>query len=61
MAKIRHEDRWDEDDTCVECGEYLYANESRVQGLCNGCFAEMKRVNKETIGRPSVVVLSPNE
>lgn len=38
--KIYNEERWDEDDACVECGgDLIY--ESKVPGLCKECYAEM--------------------
>lgn len=59
MSKIYSEERWDEDDACIECGEPL-VRESKVPGLCQICYAEMNPLKAGgTVGRVSVRVEPP--
>lgn len=60
MSKIYSEERWDEDDACVECGDDLLGNESKVPGICTVCFGELNKgplISKPTFGKPSVQVM----
>ena len=63
--KIYDEDRWDEDDACVECGEPLI-RESKVLGLCQDCYLQMAKGgpsvdNESTFGGPSITVHPPKK
>ena len=62
--KIYDEDRWDEDDACVECGEAL-VRESRVLGLCQNCYQAAKGGpsidNESIIGGPSITAHPPKK
>jgi NMD protein affecting ribosome stability and mRNA decay len=55
------EERWDEDDACIECGETLM-RESKVQGLCQDCFADINKMSlksRNKMGTPGIKVLPP--
>ena len=64
MSKIYNEDRWDEDDACVECGEPL-VRESQVLGLCQDCYANIPTGpqirNQNKMGSVSIQALPPED
>jgi len=56
---------WYDDDACIECGEELYSNESKVIGLCKSCYAETMKPklsvkSKNQMGGVSIVQEPPS-
>ena len=63
MSKIYSEERWDEDDACIECGELL-VEESKVPGLCQQCYEDMTSLglkSRNKVPGPSIVAHPPKK